>query len=326
MNKHDHKEHAQKEHSHDQGDHDHHDHHRHMIEDFKRRFIVTVILTIPVLLLSPMIQEWFNFEIAFTGDMAILFGLSTFIYVYGGWPFLKGLKEEISDKNPGMMTLIAMAISVAYIYSAMTVFGFPGDDFFWELATLIAIMLLGHYIEMKSVLSASKALDELAKLMPDEAQLIEGDTVREVKVSELKKDDWILIKVGEKIPADGEIVKGSSSVNEAMITEEATPVEKSEGEEAIGGSINVDGSLALLVKGSEVETYQKEGKRVAMTGDGFNDAPALAQAELGIAVGSGTDVAAETADIILVNSAPADVEAIVSFGATTKRKMIQNLI
>lgn len=615
---HDHTAHDHKEHDHDEHSHDHRDHHRHMIEDFKRRFIVTVILTVPVLLLSPMIQEWFNFEIAFTGDTAILFGLSSFIYVYGGWPFLKGLKEEISNQNPGMMTLIAMAISVAYIYSTMTVFGFPGDDFFWELATLIAIMLIGHFIEMKSVLSASKALDELAKLMPDEAHLIEGEDTKDVPVSELKKDDRILIKAGEKVPADGSIVKGSSSLNESMLTGEATPVDKAKGDEVIGGSINGDGSLEVLVKGGEdeaylskvitmvkeaqeaksrsqdlankaariltyvalsvgfltlfvwslvsgdatfaiarmatvmviacphalglatplvtarstaisaqngllirnktafenagtidtiifdktgtltegkfgvdfievtdqsyseddvlriaatiekdsehpiargilssakskevklgelsdfktikgkgiegnvdgkkteilspkalqekgieipdfddsskttnvfvvhdgsligiiglsdqvrktsyeairalqkrgiecvmitgdndaiakhvsdelgldayfaqvlpedkkakVEAYQKEGKRVAMTGDGINDAPALAQAELGIAVGSGTDVAAETADIILVNSDPADVEAIVSFGAATHRKMIQNLI
>ena len=226
-----------------------------MIEDFKRRFIVAVVVTVPILLLSPMIQEWFNFTIAFSGDSILLLGLSTFVYLYGGWPFLKGFFDELKDKNPGMMTLIALAISVAYIYSAMVVFGFPGDDFFWELATLIVIMLLGHFIEMKSVLGASKALDELSKLMPDEATRIENSTHHTVKVSELKEGDLILIKAGEKIPADGIIKKGQSAINESMITGEATPVEKTINDEVIGGAINADGSLEVSVKGTQADNY-----------------------------------------------------------------------
>lgn len=242
--------------NHNHDEHDHNAHHRAMIEDFKKRFFVSIFLTIPILLLSPMIQQWFNFSITFPFDQYVLFLLSTTIFIYGGWPFLTGFISELKQKQPGMMTLIALAISVAFIYSSMTVFGFPGDDFFWELATLILIMLLGHYIEMKSVLGASRALDELAKLMPDEAHLIEGeDQVKEVKVSSLKKDDRILIKAGEKIPADGVIVKGESSINEAMITGEATPVEKSVDDTVIGGSINGDGSLQVLVKGTEDEAY-----------------------------------------------------------------------
>ncbi len=245
--------HHNEDHNHEH--HDHRDHHRSMIEDFKRRFIIALIVTVPILVLSPMIQTWFNFELNFPGDRFVLFGLSTFIYFYGGWPFLTGLYGELKEKQPGMMTLIALAISVAFIYSSMTVFGFPGDDFFWELATLIVIMLLGHYIEMKSVLSASKALDELAKLMPDEAHLIDGEDIKEVKVSTLKKDDRILIKAGEKIPADGIIIKGDTSINEAMITGEATPVDKTVDDEVIGGSINGDGSLEVKVKGSKDEAY-----------------------------------------------------------------------
>ena len=196
----------------------HQDHHRMMIEDFKKRFFISMVVTIPILILSPMIQEWMNFKIEFTGSGLILFGLSTFIYFYGGWPFLKGLKDELKDKNPGMMTLIAMAISVAYLYSSATVFGLEGNDFFWELATLIDIMLLGHWIEMRSVLSASSALEKLAELMPNTAHLIKesGDVV-EIQLSELKSHDKILIKPGEKIPADGIVIKGSSFINESML-------------------------------------------------------------------------------------------------------------
>ena len=142
-------------------DHQDHNHHEMMIADFKKRLFVSVIVTVPILILSPMIQGWLNIDFSFKGSNIILFLLSTFIYFYGGRPFLKGFVDEIKDKTPGMMTLIAMAISVAYLYSSATVFGLEGKDFFWELATLIDIMLLGHWIEMRSVLSASEALDKL---------------------------------------------------------------------------------------------------------------------------------------------------------------------
>ncbi len=153
---------SKKDHNHDDKHqehdaHNHQNHHEMMIKDFRRRFFISLIVTVPILVLSPMIQEWTNTEFVFPGSNYVLFALATFIYFYGGWPFLKGLKDELKEKNPGMMTLIAMAISVAYIYSTATVFGLKGNDFFWELATLIDIMLLGHWIEMRAVLSASNA-------------------------------------------------------------------------------------------------------------------------------------------------------------------------
>ncbi len=236
-------------------EHNHKNHHEMMIKDFKIRFFISMIVTIPILILSPMIQEWTNITVVFAGSNYILFALSTFIYFYGGWPFLKGLKDELQDKKPGMMTLIAMAISVSYIYSAATVFGLEGNDFFWELATLIDIMLLGHWIEMRSVLSASSALDKLAELMPDTAHLLkDGETV-DVDVSKLKANDTILIKPGEKVPADGIIVKGTSYVNESMVTGESKPVQKDEEDKLIGGSINKDGSLELKVENIGDDSY-----------------------------------------------------------------------
>ncbi len=235
--------------------HDYRNHHKQMIKDFKKRFYIALIVSVPIILLSPMIQNWFNFDLSFFGDTAILLILSTFIYFYGGWPFLSGLVKEIKQKTPGMMTLIALAISVAYIYSVATVFILTGDDFFWELATLIAIMLLGHYIEMKSVLSASRALDELAKLMPDEAHLIKDGEVIDVSVEELKQGDHILIKVGEKVPADGEVTDGESNVNQSMLTGESKPVTKKPGDKLIGGSINGDGSLEMSIVGTGEDTY-----------------------------------------------------------------------
>ncbi len=250
------KEHHEHQEHHEHHDHkNHNDHHKMMIEDFKRRFFISLIVTLPILILSPMIQEWTNIEVEFTGSNYLLFALATFIYFYGGWPFLKGLKDELKEKNPGMMTLIAMAISVAYFYSSATVFGLEGSDFFWELATLIDIMLLGHWIEMRSVLSASKALDKLSELMPNTAHLFKEDNVVDVDISELNADDKILVKPGEKIPADGIIVKGNSYINESMLTGESKPVEKSQGDKLIGGSLNGDGSLEVEVKNMGDDSY-----------------------------------------------------------------------
>lgn len=243
-------------HNKDNKDHDGKSHHEMMIEDFKKRFFISIIVTVPVLLLSPMIQDWFNFSIKFTGSSYVLLGLSTFIYFYGGWPFLTGFIDEMKEKNPGMMTLIAMAITVAFLYSGATVLGLEGSDFFWELATLIDIMLLGHWIEMRSVVSASNALDKLAELIPDEAHLIKGeDEIVDVSVDELNSGDKILIKPGEKLPADGLIVKGSSAVNESMLTGESKLVEKKEGDKLIGGSINGEGSLEVEVKDTGDDSY-----------------------------------------------------------------------
>ncbi|AEC52500.1 copper-transporting ATPase [Pyrococcus sp. NA2] len=233
----------------------HAEHHKMMMEDFKRRFIVSTILTIPILILSPLVQNFFRFNVSFPGDHYILFGLSAIVYFYGGKPFLKGMKEELQKKLPGMMTLIALAITVAFSYSVAVTFGLQGKTFYWELATLIDIMLLGHYIEMRSILGASRALEELIKLMPTEAHLITSKGIRNIPVSELKKGDIVLVKPGEKIPADGIIIEGETSVNEAMLTGESRPVYKKPGDIVIGGSINLEGSIKVRIEKTGKETY-----------------------------------------------------------------------
>lgn len=235
--------------------HGHGDHHRMMIEDFKKRFWVSLVLTAPILVLSEMIQMWFGFKVEFPGDRLTLFALSSIVFFYGGWPFLSGLIEEIKKKAPGMMTLIALAITVAYVFSSAVVFGFPGEDFFWELATLIDIMLIGHLIEMKSVLGASKALELLVSMMPSEAHRIVGDSVEDVKLEELKKADIILVKPGEKVPADGTVQEGESYLNESMLTGESKPVKKAKGQEVIGGSINGNGSIKVKVVHTGKDSY-----------------------------------------------------------------------
>ncbi len=232
-----------------------HDHHAMMINDFKKRFFVTLILSIPILLLSPMIQHWLGVDWKFAGSGYVLFALSTFVYLYGGWPFLKGWYHEMKSWNPGMMTLIGFAISVAYIYSSATVFGLEGMDFFWELATLILIMLLGHWIEMKSVAGASKELELLVQLMPADAHLVSGNEVIDVKTETLKENDVILIKPGEKVAADGIIEEGESYLNESMLTGESKPVRKSKGDQLIAGSLNGNGSLKIRVAHGAKDSY-----------------------------------------------------------------------
>ncbi|MCA6075092.1 copper-translocating P-type ATPase [Fulvivirga sedimenti] len=235
---------------------DHHDHHDHMIGDFRKRFWISLIITIPIIVLAPMIQSLLGYELGFKGDRYVQFVLSSIIFFYGGWPFLKGMADEIRERSPGMMTLIALAISVAYFYSSAVVFGLEGKIFFWELASLIVIMLLGHWIEMKSVMSASNSLQELAKMMPSEARKInENGEDQDVPISELKSDDIILVRPGEKIPADGLIINGESNVNESMLTGESMPVPKKEGDEVIGGSINDNGSLKIRVKHGSEDSY-----------------------------------------------------------------------
>jgi Cu2+-exporting ATPase len=229
--------------------------HQKMLEDFKKRFKISLLLTVPILVLSPMIQSFLNYNLEFAGSTYLLFSLSTVIFFYGGWPFLSGLKDELSDRNPGMMTLIALAISVAYLYSSAVVFGLEGRFFFWELATLIVIMLLGHWIEMRSVMGASQALEELAKLMPDTAHKIVDGEVEEIKIKELKKGDQVLVKPGEKIPADGVIFEGSSYIDESMLTGESEPVERAEEDEVIGGSVNGDSSIKIEIEKAGDESY-----------------------------------------------------------------------
>jgi Cu2+-exporting ATPase len=236
----------------------HQSHHAHMAEDFRRRFWISLVITIPILVLSPLIQRVLGLEqaLSFPGDQYVLFALSTVIFFHGGYPFLKGMADEMSKRRPGMMTLIGVATSTAYVYSSLVVFGLQGKFFFWELATLIDVMLLGHWVEMRSVLGASRALEELAALMPSEAhKLIAEGSVQDVPVEELASGDRVVIKPGEKIPADGLIVEGSSSVNESMLTGESRPVPKGEGDELIGGSINGEGSLIVEVQKTGADTY-----------------------------------------------------------------------
>ncbi|MFO7731938.1 MAG: copper-translocating P-type ATPase [Spirochaetia bacterium] len=235
--------------------HDHTQHHRMMIRDFRKRFYITIVLSIPVLALSELIQQFLGFSLGFSGDGIFVFVLATVIFVYGGWPFLKGLVDELKSKAPGMMTLIGLAITVAYVYSAAVTFGLQGTPFYWELATLIAIMLAGHWIEMASVVSASSALEKLAQLMPSEAHRKRDGETEDVSLSEVQKGDVLLIKPGEKIPSDGQVVKGSSYIDESMLTGESKPVNKGEGDELIGGSINGDGSLELKVEGAGEDSY-----------------------------------------------------------------------
>ena len=243
------------------GGHSHHEHHGHdhhamMVADFRRRFFVSLALTVPILALSPMIQGWLGFELAFPGSIWVLTGLSALVYGYGGWPFLTGMVEELRDRRPGMMTLVAMAISVAFFYSLAVVLGVEGMLFFWETATLIDLMLVGHWVEMRSVMGASKALEELARLMPDEAhRLGPGGAVEDVPTSALRAGDRVLVRASEKVPADGVVTGGRSAVNEAALTGESVPVEKSEGEEVIAGSINGTGALTVEVRKTGEEAY-----------------------------------------------------------------------
>jgi len=233
----------------------HKDHHTGMLEDFKRRFIVSLVLTIPVLILSPPIQGFFGFELTFPGSVLVLFLLSSLVYFYGGFPFLTGFITEIRNRTPGMMTLIAIAITVAYVYSSAVVFGLEGEVFFWELVTLIDVMLLGHWLEMRSVMGASRALEELVRIMPSVAHLIKDDAIADVPVDELKVGDRVLVKPGEKVPVDGIVTRGGTSVNEAMLTGESLPVQKKDGDAVIGGSINGEGSIDVEVRKTGKDTY-----------------------------------------------------------------------
>ncbi|WP_181347496.1 copper-translocating P-type ATPase [Thalassobacillus sp. CUG 92003] len=252
---HNHHEHSEHEHEHNH-DHDHHEHHAHMMEDFKKRFYIALLLTLPILALSPMIQEFIGVDWGFPGDAYLLLALSTFVFFYGGRPFLTGMIDEVKQKEPGMMTLIAMAIIVAYGYSALTIFGVPGRNFFWELATLIDVMLIGHWIEMRSVMSASSSLEELVELMPNTAhRLDEQDETEDVNIADLNQGDRVLIKPGEKVPADGTITKGQSEIDESMLTGESVPVTKNKGDEVIGGSINSEGSLTISVEKTGTDSY-----------------------------------------------------------------------
>ena len=245
-------------------DHSHHDHHAsysnnnkhqehdkhagHPVSMFKDKFWLSLLLTIPVLVYSEMIQHWLGFTPpSFPGSEYVPFVLSTVIFFYGGLVFIKGAWSELKAKLPGMMTLISLAIITAYTYSVATQFWIDGEGFFWELATLVTIMLLGHWLEMASVAKAESALDALSQLLPDKAEKLVNSKPKEVLVSELKVNDLVLIRPGSSVPIDGVITEGNSSVNEAAITGESMPTSKSIGDEVVAGTINQDGSLTVRI-------------------------------------------------------------------------------
>lgn len=240
---HDHKGHI------DHSGHGSHDKHAgHDPDMFKQKFWLSLLLTIPTLIFSHTVQSWFGINWMFTGSEYIPAIFGTTIFFYGGLVFLKSAKAELADKQPGMMTLIAMAITVAFGYSiAVTLKLVSGMDFWWELATLVTVMLLGHWLEMASVMNAQGALNELAKLLPDEAELVTKDGTKKVPASDLKVGDHILVRPGAQVPADGEVTKGESDVNESMLTGESKPVKKTVQSHVVAGTINGSGSLTITI-------------------------------------------------------------------------------
>jgi len=240
------------------GGHTEHSQHQHMVADYRRRFWISLAITVPVLLLSPSVRSFFGFKnaILFSGDKYVVFALATIIFFYGGWPFLKGIVAEMRKREPGMMTLIALAINVAYIYSTAVTFGLKGMPLFWELSTLIDVMLLGHWLEMRSVMGASSALEKLVQLLPAQAHLLEeGGSTRDIPLEEIKPGDRVLVRPGEKVPVDGRIEKGETSLDESMLTGESKPVSKGPSDEVIGGSVNGEGAVEVVIEKTGRDTY-----------------------------------------------------------------------
>jgi P-type Cu2+ transporter len=251
--------HTESTHTHDHhtghGNSGHDKHAGHNVAGFWKRFVICSIVSIPVLALSQMIQQWLGFEFSFEGDKYVLAILSTFIFFYGGYPFLKGLYDEVKDKAIGMMTLIGVAITVAWAYSVAVTFGLQGMDFYWEMATLIDIMLIGHYFEMKSVMGASRSLELLVKMMPSTAHHIKDGNIHDMPVSELKIDDMVMVKPCEKVLVDGIVTEGESYLDESMLTGESKPVKKEKGSKVIGGAVNSNGSLTIKVVSIGKDSY-----------------------------------------------------------------------
>ncbi len=222
-------------------------HEGHSLSMFAQKFWLSFILTIPVVLYSDIVQKVFNYQPpSFPGSSFLPLVFASIIFFYGGWVFLKGAQRELQGRLPGMMTLIALAITVAYVYSVFTTF-FGGTTLFWELSTLITIMLLGHYLEMRAVQGAQGALKELSKLLPDEAEVIRDGKTQKIPLDQVKEGDIVFVRPGGKIPTDGEVIEGDSEVNEAMVTGESKPVSKKKGNQVIAGTINGSGSLKIKV-------------------------------------------------------------------------------
>ncbi|MBC8446900.1 MAG: heavy metal translocating P-type ATPase [Chloroflexi bacterium] len=235
-----------------------------MEADFRRRFWVVLALTIPVLLLSPTIQQWFGFSLtlraepqgeAFPGYRYLLFAMATVITFYGTWPFYQNARKALRSGVLDMSVLVSIAVSAGYLFSVGATFLFTAVDFYWEISSLVAVLLLGHWLEMRAVRGTAGALKELTKLIPPMANRIAEDgSVEEVPTSEVQKDDLLLVRPGDKVPMDGRVVEGQSSVNEAMITGESKPVGKKVGDEVIGGTLNGEGALRIRVEKTGEET------------------------------------------------------------------------
>ena len=247
-----HTAHAHMEHEHHKAEG--HDHHAMMEQDFRRRFWVVLALTIPVLLLSPTIQQWFGFSLTFPGYRYLLFAMATVITFYGTWPFYKNARKALRTGILDMSVLVSIAVSAGYLFSVGSTFIFTAVDFYWEVSTLVAVLLLGHWLEMRAVRGTAGALKELTKLIPPTANRVVGDRVEEIPTSEIQKGNLLLVRPGEKVPMDGRVVEGQSSVNEAMITGESKPVTKTVGDEVIGGTLNGEGALRIRVEKTGEET------------------------------------------------------------------------
>ena len=225
-----------------------HDHHAMMEQDFRRRFWLVLVLTVPVLLLSPTIQGWFGYTLTFPGVRYVLFVLASVIAIYGTWPFYKNARKALRTGVLDMSVLVSLAVTAGYLFSVGSTFLFTAVDFYWEISTLVAVLLLGHWLEMRAVRGTASALKELTKLIPPIANRIAEDgNIEEVPTSEVQKGDLLLVRPGEKVPMDGRVVEGQSSVNEAMITGESKPVPKGPGDPVVGGTLNGEGALRVRV-------------------------------------------------------------------------------
>ena len=244
--------HAHMEHEHQKAEG--HDHHAMMEADFRRRFWVALAITVPVLLLSPTVQDWFGFTLTFPGARYLLFALATVITFYGTWPFYKNGRKALRSGVLDMSVLVSLAVSAGYLFSVGATFFFTAVDFYWEISTLVVVLLLGHWLEMRAVRGTAGALRELVKLIPPTANRIVDGGVEEVPTSEVQVGDLLLVRPGEKVPIDGEVVEGQSSVNEAMITGESKPVLKGPGDPAVGGTLNGEGALRVRVTRTGEET------------------------------------------------------------------------
>jgi len=222
-----------------------HDHHAMMEKDFRKRFFFVAIVTLPVLALSPTVQSWLGFKATFPGSRYLLFVLATLITVYGTWPFYKGAVKALRRGVLDMSVLVSIAVTAGYLFSAGTTFAFQAIDFYWEISTLVAVLLLGHWLEMRAVRGTTGALRELMKLIPSTAHRLNGEAVEDVSTEELATGDLLLVRPGEQVPVDGEVEEGESSLNEAMVTGESTPVFKRVGDTIIGGTINGEGALKV---------------------------------------------------------------------------------